>query len=385
MKILFVSCELENDLPYGIGKSTIPLMSQLQKNGHTAYYLYQKNPLHKIEAFFLNLSRFHPAFHATLGHALIRFKMGAKAALLAKRDKYTHVHCSDPVIATSFHFFSILSFYNKKVAWGFSEHGFGAYVQDRPGIHLYPPLKHFLQFCEKKSSLQADWLVSPSASGLQQLRQDLKLKDTPANWHSIYHARPDIKLSNKKTARSALGWKKDLTYIIAVGQLIELKQFPIFISACSELIQNPTIQLVILGQGDSSSLLQFAHTCKLANEILITYTDDVGLYLSASDLYVSTSATESFGMANLEAAVAGLPIICSRVGAVAEIMGSSALLIEPEKEALKKALDTVLSSPANMKKMTQKSNTLANNWPDIIEVAQQYENIFLTQSTSHAK
>ncbi|NOQ14332.1 MAG: glycosyltransferase [Methyloprofundus sp.] len=385
MKILFVSCELETDLRYGIGKSTLPLMRQLQKNGHTTYYLYQTNPPYKIETFILNLCRSPPLFRATLGHALIRFKMGAKAAWLAKRDKYTHVHCSDPVIATSFHFFSILLLNNKKVFWGFSEHGFGAYVQNRPGISLSPHLKNFLQFCEKKTSLQSHWLISPSFSGLQQLKQDLKLKNISQNWHSVYHAKPDIKLINKKAARTILGWKNDLTYIIAVGQLIELKQFPIFISACSELIQNPKIQVVILGQGDSSYLLQFSQTCNLANKALITHTDDIGLYLSASDLYVSTSATESFGMANLEAAVAGLPIICTRVGAVAEIMGTCALLIEPEKEALKKALDDVLSSPANIKKMAQKSHILAKNWPGIIEIAQQYEKIFLTQSASHAK
>lgn len=388
MKILFVSCEVENDLRYGLGKSTLPLFEQLKLNGHSVYYFFQGDKfnqeacfLDRLECLLLRLCRFHSGFQETLAIALIRFKMGAKAALLAKVGKYTHVHCSDPIIATAFYFFSLFTLSNRQVAWGFSEHGFGAYVKERPGIVLYPALRYFLRFCEKRSSLSADWVITPSYSGLQQLQQDLNIQCIPNHWHAIYHAKPTLNLFDKEAARKLLGWKSNLIYIVAVGQIIPLKQFPILVEACSELTQNATIQLVILGEGNSSALTQLSEDCGLINPVYVTQTDNIGLYLSASDLYVSISATESFGMANLEAAVAGLPIVCSRVGAVPEIMASCALFCEPEKESLKSAIHTALSSLSVVKS----SFPVIDAWPNIMDVSQQYEDVFLAAAVEYAK
>ncbi len=387
MKILFVSCESKNDLHYGLGKSTLALVEQLKNNNHSVRYFFQDDEFNQevlaldyVESLLIRLCVFFPVFQNTLSVGLLRFKIGIKAALLAKREKYTHIHCSDPVIAFALYMTTLFIPTEESIRWGFSAHGFGAYVQNRVGIFLHPLLKYLLHQCEKQACLKADWVVIPSLLGRGQLKKDMNIKFIPPQWHVVYHARPILEKLTKKYARRLLGWKNNRIYIIAIGQLIPLKQFPILIEACSELPQNSYIQLIILGSGDHSSLQAHSQKTGLINPIYITETDDVSLYLSAADIYVSVSSTESFGMANLEAAISGLPVICSQVGAVPEIMASCALFFEPDKKSLKKALTTVLSSPDKMKEMSVKSLKMAEQWPDISTVTQQYETIFLERT-----
>jgi glycosyltransferase involved in cell wall biosynthesis len=49
-------------------------------------------------------------------------------------------------------------------------------------------------------------------------------------------------------------------------------------------------------------------------------TADVGAYLDQADLLLCPSASESFGMAALEAMAAGVPVVGSRVGGLTEVV-----------------------------------------------------------------
>ena len=90
----------------------------------------------------------------------------------------------------------------------------------------------------------------------------------------------------------------------------------------------------ILGGGDSRALQQAAEATGLGGRIHFAVVEDVKPYLAAADFYLSSSATESFGLANLEALVARLPCICTAVGGVPEVMGHGAWLIPVEQQAL---------------------------------------------------
>ena len=53
----------------------------------------------------------------------------------------------------------------------------------------------------------------------------------PSTWYAISHLRPTLNYYSQPEARQRLGWANQTIYIIAVGRLVPLKQFPIQQSA----------------------------------------------------------------------------------------------------------------------------------------------------------
>jgi glycosyltransferase involved in cell wall biosynthesis len=198
----------------------------------------------------------------------------------------------------------------------------------------------------------------------------------PATWQHIYHARPTINRYGYEEARHLLNWQKDVFYVLGVGRIAPVKQFPMLIKACASLKKQGRVQLVILGEGDHGNLRDLGNRLGLVREILFTTTEDIGLYLSAADLYVSTSASESFGLANLEAMTVGVAMVCTAVGGVPEVVGNSAILVPPELDAVTNAIQLLLDDRKLRKTIAQNARIRAQAWPDIMEIANKYETIY---------
>lgn len=307
-----------------------------------------------------------------------RFNMGRLAAKVAATEGFTHVHCHDPIIAMGYRLFSFLRL-NRRACWGVSQHGFGSYAQaiHDDGIRLGTRVMGWLRNRERKISLAADWVIAPTRSSLNQLARDFGVYPMPTRWYAVYHSRPQIKLYEKNLARSLLGWDPHLIYVLGIGRLVPLKQFSLVVSACAKLRCERQIRLVLAGEGDCGALLECAAKAGLdAGTVSFVVADDIGLYLSAADLYVSASLTESFGIANLEAMLAGTPSICSAVGGVPEVVGHGAVLVPPELAALTGAMQMVLDDASYREKVAEQGRARGASWPDAAEITDQYEQIY---------
>ncbi len=91
---------------------------------------------------------------------------------------------------------------------------------------------------------------------------------------------------------------------------------------------------------------------------------------------MSASASESFGLANLEAMTAGVAMVCTAVGGVPEVVGNGALLVPPELDALTNAIQHLLDDGELRKSIAQHGRIRAEAWPDIVEIANKYEKIY---------
>lgn len=382
-----VTRETEAEKRYGIGRSLVPLTHELKRRGIAVDYICQSDLGVRSKSFIQKLyhrlgasglrNKGQTDLPLLLYIIVERFNMGRLAAKLAAQEKYTHVHCHDPIIAAGFRFFSMCRT-SAKIKWGVTEHGFGSYARAiyEDGIRMGTIAMRLMKRWEARILRKADWVVAPTHSALQLVAEDLGIEPIPANWRMIHHARPTVKRYARREAREKLGWDPHLFYVLAVGRIAPVKQFPLLVEACARLQNAENLQLAILGEGETAELSELGKRSGLAKDIVFTTTDDVGLYLSAADLYVSTSVSESFGLANLEAMTAGLASICTAVGGVPEVAGDGAILIRPELDELVQAMQRMIDDEALRNATARKGSARAEAWPTINDIADAYETIY---------
>lgn len=388
MHILMITRETAAERRYGIGRSLGPLTDELTRRGITVDYICQSDLGRRAGAMMLSLYRRLSASRLrdkgttdwpTLAYILIeRMNMGRLAAKLAAQRHATHVHCHDPIIAAGFRLFSLFRPGARSARWGITEHGFGCYMNAiyEDGIRIGPTAMRLLRRWEAAILRAADWVVAPTHSALQRIADDLDVAPLPSHWHTIYHARPAINRYPKTEARTRLGWEHERLYVLAIGRIAPVKQFPMLVEACSRSAHAEHLQLFILGEGDWTGLQTLGRELGLRRDIGFATTDDVGLYLSAADVYVSTSTSESFGLANLEALTAGIASICTAVGGVPEVVDNGAMLIPPTLDNLTESLHSLLDDAALRQTVAVKGQARADAWPTLSEIADHYEALY---------
>jgi glycosyltransferase involved in cell wall biosynthesis len=382
-----VTRETRADRRYGLGRSLAPLVGEFHRRNIVVDYACQSDlgvrTIAWQQKFYHLLSGLLAKFNTdtdfpTLIHVVLeRLNMGRIAAKIAAKHGHTHVHCHDPIIAAGFSFFS--RFYpGLKARWGVTEHGFGCYAEaiHADGVQLGSRPMRWMRYWETRTLLAASWVISPTRSAMEQVAAGLNIACIPITWQHIYHARPVLNRYSREGSRRLLGWEDDVFYVLGIGRIAPVKQFPMLIEACARLKKPTDVQLVILGEGEYDSLLAMGKQLGLARDIMFATTDNVGLYLCAADLYVSASASESFGLANLEAMAAGLASLCTAVGGVPEVVGDGALLVPPELEALTSAIQHLLDDEELRKSIAQHGLLRAGAWTDIVDIANNYEKIY---------
>lgn len=392
MKILMVTRETQAEKRYGLGRSLAPLVEELKCRGIMVDYICKsdlgprairwQHRLYRLLTVFPGISKTDTNYPALLHILLERLNMGRLAAKFAVKQGFTHVHCHDPVIAAGFQFFAWFC-RDRRIAWGVTEHGFGCYAQaiHEDGAQLGRYVMRIMRYWEARTLLAASWVIAPTNSGIVQIAQDLGVSSIPENWRHVTHARPVLSHYSKPEARERLGWDRNAIYVLGVGRIAAVKQFPLLIEACAKLKTEKELKLVILGEGDYSSLQNQAQQLGFGGQIQFATTEDIGLYLCAVDIYASASASESFGMANFEALTAGTPSICTAVGGVPDVVGDGALLVPPSSEALASAMQHMLDDCKLRETIAQKGLERAGMWPDITKITDFYEAIYRQATT----
>lgn len=147
----------------------------------------------------------------------------------------------------------------------------------------------------------------------------------------------------------------------AVGRLDAMKGFDVLLRAVSRLSD---VRVVIIGEGDErSGLEQLAAEQGISNRVSLTgWDDNPRNRFPGFDVFALPSRSEGFPLTLVEAMFAGLPIVASRVGSVAEavIDGETGLLVEPgDIEGLTKALTRLRDDPPLRKELGARARLAA--------------------------
>lgn len=385
--VLIVTRELAGDRRYGIGRSLLPVVDVLQRRGRLVRYVCQEDLPEKARE---RYSRWQARLQAWPGiqgrprHQQLvwavfeRLFMGWFAARVAHADKFATVHLHDPWLALGFYVGARL-LRLRNVRWGLTEHGFGSYSRatHEDGLWQGPRAQRWLRRLEAWILSKADFVTAPTRLALDQLARDLALPGAPAHWVPIAHAVNALPVRNRADARSQLGWVEGDIVVLGVGRLVPLKRFDLLVDACAALASRyPQLRLVLLGDGDAQALLARTHQTALAGRMQCLSVDDVWPFYAGADIYVSTSSTESFGLANLEAMMSGLPCICTAVGGVPEVMGEGAWLVNVDLESVESALGSLVAHVDHRNLWKERAVARSGKTPEIDAVVDAYAALY---------
>lgn len=112
----------------------------------------------------------------------------------------------------------------------------------------------------------------------------------------------------------------------------------------------PNTKLVIIGDGLLENKLKtLAASLKLTNDVIFAgFVPGGHRYMPAFDCFVLSSTQEAFGRVLLEAMIAKLPVIATRVHGIPEVMGDTGVLIDAGKVDILAAMmkQVYLAAPA---------------------------------------
>lgn len=166
--------------------------------------------------------------------------------------------------------------------------------------------------------------------------------------------RPDHRL-----AVALREWAAGAFVVLAVGRLVYYKGIDVLLDALS---MTRHMRLVIVGDGPLRARLEGRSAASgIADRVkwLGAVTDDelVGAF-SAADLLVlsSVARSEAFGLVQVEAMAAGLPVVSTRLGTSVEIVnvdGSTGIVVEPNLPAeLADAIQTIADDAALRRRLS---------------------------------
>ena len=157
------------------------------------------------------------------------------------------------------------------------------------------------------------------------------------------------------TLRDATG-----PWLVTLAELHPIKGHRYALTTFLELRKtHPTAVYVLIGDGsERDALSDFVKKENLTDAVFFAgHIQDAATLLSAFDIFVLSSLSESFGYVLLEAGGAEVPVIASDVGGIPEIISEGAgILVPPKNEIL--LLDALLHTLSHTKENTTRIRAL---------------------------
>ena len=150
----------------------------------------------------------------------------------------------------------------------------------------------------------------------------------------------------QQQAHEELGWTDDSKVLVSIGRLAKEKSFALLVEAFAKL-EDQGLRLVIMGSGDElDNLKTLAKDLGVQDRVTFTGLvpfEKVPVYLSASDLFVFASVTETQGLVTLEAMASGLPVVAVEASGTREAVGENcSILTDHNAEALAEGIRSML-------------------------------------------
>jgi glycosyltransferase involved in cell wall biosynthesis len=144
------------------------------------------------------------------------------------------------------------------------------------------------------------------------------------------------------------GWH---VVLLVVARLAPEKNIDLVIEALAEARKGfPDVGLVIVGSGPEEGKLQrLAKSLGVAKNVAFAgWQEHLTSFYKTANVFVQASKYEGYGLSLVEAGVAGLPVITTRVGIAEELAnGTDALIVEPTAASIARAMLELVNNASN--------------------------------------
>ncbi|MBA2461328.1 MAG: glycosyltransferase family 4 protein [Actinobacteria bacterium] len=178
----------------------------------------------------------------------------------------------------------------------------------------------------------------------------------PKKLETIHYGLDELPAARSEVTPEVAGIPPGVPLLLAVGRLIAQKDHATLLRAFAAVRQlHPEVRLAILGSGpfEAATRAQVVEL-GLGEAVVLPGRLEIRDWLERADVFVHTSRWEGFGIVLLEAMLASLPVVATRVSAVPEIVADAetGLLVEPgDADGLASALDLLLSDPEHARSL----------------------------------
>ncbi|HWE69101.1 MAG TPA: glycosyltransferase family 1 protein, partial [Acidimicrobiales bacterium] len=155
-------------------------------------------------------------------------------------------------------------------------------------------------------------------------------------------------------------------YVLAIGTVEPRKDYPSLVEAFTSVSRaRPEVALVIVGaDGWGADRLAAAIAASPARNRILRpgYLDDASLAVALEQAAVLAypSVYEGFGFPPLQAMAAGVPVVTTKVGAIPEVVGDGAVLVDAgDAQALAEALTHVLDGGPDIEALVARGHRRA--------------------------
>jgi glycosyltransferase involved in cell wall biosynthesis len=162
--------------------------------------------------------------------------------------------------------------------------------------------------------------------------------------------------SARAELRGALGVTASTVVLITVARLDPVKDLATLVAATEGAAREAVdLHLVVVGDGPERPALEAqTSSLRLASRVtFLGHREDARRWLSAADVYVSSSVSEGISLTILEGMSAGLPVIATAVGGTPEIVDASCALLVPSRDpaALTRAMVALARDPDRRRRL----------------------------------
>jgi glycosyltransferase involved in cell wall biosynthesis len=243
-------------------------------------------------------------------------------------------------------------------------------IQD--GVRLDPKADRIV-----RRNLNAfDWITAISPSIRKDLNDLVNNKEKIVDiangiWTKNYEA--DI---DKKSVRKRFKISENAVVIISIGRNHPRKGFEYGVESVAMLKKAGfNVVYIIVGRA-MEPIVKRAGDLSISDCLVTPGQVDGGTVselLGASDIYMSPSIVESFGLSTLEAMSAGLPCVVTDIAGSRDLVSSEhGFLVEPRNaDSIAKALKYLIENPATMQEMGRRSRREAQKY-DWMKIAEKY-------------
>lgn len=204
--------------------------------------------------------------------------------------------------------------------------------------------------------------------------------------HVIYNGIDSVKFQNipatsRLENRLAAGIPLDAYVVGIVANLRPVKSIDVFLRAAQLVIKKiPETYFVIVGDGDQKEELEeLVQELSIGDKVrFLGRQEDIPSVLTMFDIGALSSSSESFSNAILEYLAVGLPVVCTDVGGISEIVETNVngfiVPINDYTMLARKILKIIQND--KLLEMGKASHKIVENYIQLNRMINQYENIF---------